>query len=162
VSDRTLHVTNWASRRLHGPGRRWTIMAAPRRWERGEGCVYTLTPWLADLRDLHACFLSVVRYRDRCIERFREDGKALNWPHLTACPGWDHMKECADEEVRVESGDTLCCACSKADAAVGCCHRVWAAELLRRAGWRVVLDGRELVGVTAEWAPLFVEASDAL
>jgi len=38
-----------------------------------------------------------------------------------------------------------CCACSRAAAAAGMCHRVWAAEALARAGWRVVLDGVEVV-----------------
>ncbi len=41
----------------------------------------------------------------------------------------------------VRDGDTLCFACSRAHAARGLCHRVWAAELLVAAGWRVVLDG---------------------
>ena len=36
---------------------------------------------------------------------------------------------------------------SRKDAEAGACHRVWAAELLAEAGWRVVLDGRE----PAEW-----------
>lgn len=44
-SDRpTLHLTNWSSRRLHGPGRRWSIMARPRHWERGDGTCIPLTP----------------------------------------------------------------------------------------------------------------------
>ena len=41
----------------------------------------------------------------------------------------------------VAGGDTLICACSRAAAAEGRCHRVWAAEVLREAGWDVVLDG---------------------
>lgn len=41
----------------------------------------------------------------------------------------------------IADGDTLCCACAKgAD-----CHRRWAAPFLVRAGWRVVLDGVEVV-----------------
>lgn len=44
----------------------------------------------------------------------------------------------------VSDGDTLCCACSRDDAAAGRCHRVWAAAALVRAGWRVILDGKEL------------------
>jgi hypothetical protein len=41
----------------------------------------------------------------------------------------------------VADGDTLCCACSREAAAAGRCHRVWSAEALVRAGWRVVIDG---------------------
>jgi hypothetical protein len=46
--------------------------------------------------------------------------------------------------VVVKDGDTLCCACSREDAANGKCHRAWVAPLLKAAGWRVVLDGVEV------------------
>lgn len=42
----------------------------------------------------------------------------------------------------VPDGATLICACSREAAAAGRCHRVIAADLLKRAGWSVVLDGR--------------------
>ncbi len=41
----------------------------------------------------------------------------------------------------VEDGATLVCACSRASAAAGRCHRVLAAEFLAAAGWEVILDG---------------------
>lgn len=44
----------------------------------------------------------------------------------------------------VPDGATLICACSREAAAAGRCHRVIAADLLKRAGWAVVLDGRAL------------------
>lgn len=44
----------------------------------------------------------------------------------------------------VPDGATLICACSREAAAAGRCHRVIAADLLKRAGWSVVLDGRIL------------------
>lgn len=44
----------------------------------------------------------------------------------------------------VPDGATLICACSREAAAAGRCHRVIAADLLKRAGWTVVLDGRSL------------------
>lgn len=44
----------------------------------------------------------------------------------------------------VPDGATLICACSREAAAAGRCHRVIAADLLKRAGWTVVLDGRNL------------------
>ncbi len=44
----------------------------------------------------------------------------------------------------VEDEDTLCCACSKADAAEGKCHRVVVANVLASVGWRIVLDGEDL------------------
>jgi UDP-2,3-diacylglucosamine pyrophosphatase LpxH len=51
----------------------------------------------------------------------------------------------AGEDILVQDGDTLCCACSRDEAAAGRCHRVWVAEALAKAGWAVVLDGVEVV-----------------
>ncbi len=45
---------------------------------------------------------------------------------------------------KVPDGATLICACSREAAGAGRCHRVIAADLLKRAGWSVVLDGRGL------------------
>lgn len=45
---------------------------------------------------------------------------------------------------QVPDGATLICACSRQAAADRRCHRVIAAELLAAAGWRVLLDGREV------------------
>lgn len=42
----------------------------------------------------------------------------------------------------VPEGATLICACSREAARAGRCHRVVAADLLKRAGWSVVRDGR--------------------
>jgi hypothetical protein len=44
----------------------------------------------------------------------------------------------------VADGSTLFCACSREAASAGRCHRVIAAPLLARAGWRVILDGSEV------------------
>ena len=48
MSDRpTIYLSNWSSHRTpgaHGPGRKWTIMARPMRYHRGEGFVSVLTP----------------------------------------------------------------------------------------------------------------------
>ena len=139
----TLYVTNWSSVKLHGPGRAWTIMARPRRWEHGDGVVWDLVPDPDDLDALHDGFMSAVAYR----EAFRRGLAAvmgmLEPGNLHARP--ERRERFGDrEEVPVEDGDTLCCACGKRQAAEGWCHRVWAAEALIGAGWRVILDGREL------------------
>jgi len=47
------------------------------------------------------------------------------------------------------------------EAAEGRCHRVWAAELLRRAGWRAVLDGQELLGLDDDGRPLLAAVAYA-
>lgn len=152
----TLHVTNWSSRKLHGSGRKWTIMAAPRAWEHGDGMVINLTPDKGDLDAVRQGFMSFRQYRTACLTLWGyqddEDLWAFGPGELHAFTGE------GDEEAPVADGDTMLCACSRDAAAHGECHRVFAAELLRRAGWRVVLDGRELVGVTAEWEPAFAEA----
>lgn len=46
----------------------------------------------------------------------------------------------------VSDGDTLFCACSRAAAEAGRCHRVIAADLLAQAGWEVVFNGRVWTG----------------
>jgi hypothetical protein len=126
----TVHVTNHSSRRLHGPGRRLTIMAKPRQWEHGDGAVPAATPnpeWLFDVR---AGEIPMAAYRD-LIDR-RLAGHDLTPGRLMSSVG------------AVVDGDSLCCACSRDEAAAGRCHRVWVAAALARAGWRVVLDGAEL------------------
>lgn len=147
----TIHLTNWPSTGLHGPGRKWTIMAAPRRWERGEGVVRDFVPPLGLLRDVQAgrCtagfyFTELRRLWTRA-EHDWNTALGAGSPFapgvlLAAVPvaGADPRLE------RVADGDTLLCGCSKAKAAEGLCHRVTAAPFLLRAGWRVVLDGAEL------------------
>lgn len=131
----TLHITNWSSRRLHGNGRKLTIMAAPRQWEHGDGRVPACTPLLGRLQALRAGTLSMPDYRDAMVYRLAQHD--IRPGGLVAIAAGDH--------VPVVDGDTLLCACSREQAAAGCCHRVWVAHALAAAGWRVVLDGVEVV-----------------
>lgn len=145
----TLHLTNWSSRSLRGPGRRWSIMARPRHWERGDGTCIPLTPLgppavLLDLlvKQRQAGTMDpalLARYREAMAHRWgpQEYGPDLGPGKLWAVP---------DEggPMRVEDGDSLLCACSREEAAAGRCHRAWAAPVLVAAGWRVVLDGAEV------------------
>jgi hypothetical protein len=135
----TIHLTNWSSRKLHGPGRKYTIMAAPRRWERGDGRVAALVPNPRMLGDYQEGLVELSTYRamfERALVQDLEAGLlapgTLRWtgPYPTGGP--------------IEDGDTLCCACSRDEAAAGRCHRAWAAPYLARAGWRVILDGAEV------------------
>jgi len=130
----TIHVTNWPSRKLHGPGRKLTIMVAPRWWERGTGQVIPLLPDIHDMRAVKSGDIDVATYRRRYLHRVRAWGNvlapgSLRWSGDHGATGW------------VGDGDTLCCACSRDAAARGECHRVWAARELATAGWTVVLDG---------------------
>ncbi len=127
-----LHITNHSSRRLHGPGRLWTIMARPRHFERGRGTVRAFVPLPADLDAVRAGRLSHDEYRDRCAAHFRR---------FDVAPGALWAEDASTAAELVVDGDTLCCACSREAAARGECHRVVAARLLSEAGWNVILDG---------------------
>jgi hypothetical protein len=133
----TVYLTNWASHKTpgcNGPGRKLSIMAFTPDWAPSIGRAPDLAPLGADLLDVKAGRISGDEYE----HRFRAgiDPLALIPIQLTAYT--------PDGIGLVRDGDTLCCACSRAEAAAGRCHRAWAAEYLARAGWRVILDGTEL------------------
>ena len=125
----TIHITNWSSKKLHGPGRKWTIMANPRKWEWGHGRIESLTPCRNYLLEIVSDELTweaaKVDYRVNLDSGKLSPGKLS---------GWSHSKQL------IADGDTICCGCSKESAAAGKCHRQWAAEALALAGWRVLLD----------------------
>lgn len=134
----TLRVTNWSSwRKLHGAGRKWTIMARPRHWEHGEGNVIALVPTTELMNAARHGGVSFEDYRRLYTGQVKQAMSALRPGKLLAFDATlvGHY---------LRDGDTLCCACSRAAAAKGECHRVWAAEALVNAGWRVILDGKEL------------------
>jgi hypothetical protein len=154
-----LYVTNLASRKHHGPGKRYTIMAAPRSFEHGDGCVNDLAPMPADVRAVKDGYLSLRAYRDKYIELA---GQMPLWPEGLVATPTDAEDRDSGDEVSVAHGDTLFCSCAVDAAREGRCHRVWAAELLRRAGWAVILDGCRLTGVTADWKPVLEEPKGSL
>jgi hypothetical protein len=144
MSDQpTIYVSNWSSHRTkghHGPGRKWTIMARPRPWEMGAGTVELLVP-PSDLVCLAKNeVVTIEEYRAHYVQAFRR--RHCYW---MLRPGHLLAFRCA-EPIPVEPGDTLCCCCSRDQAALGRCHRVWAAKLLAENGWRVVLDGAVVEG----------------
>lgn len=154
MSRPTLHVTNWASRKLHNPGgRRWTIMAKPRPQygELGDGRILQLQPDEPDLDDIKAGRISVDEYQRRFLESVAwhiGQGRRLE-------PGFLQGELLNRVSIPVGDGDTLCCSCSKEAAAANNCHRVWSAALLLQFGWRVILDGVDFlaeIGSKAEGA----------
>ena len=139
-----------------GPGRDYSIMRWPRDVpdEHGHGRVLSLTPpqaLLAAARSDHR--LSAMADYEAGLQRAWNPERlapgVLSYG-LRAHSKYDPDAKRWDGELwvrlgEVEDGATLFCACSRAAAAARSCHRVLAAELLARAGWRVVLDGVELL-----------------
>ena len=134
----TIYLTNWSSRALFGPGRRLTIMANPRHWEKGEGYVRHLRPHEADLEAARNGSISAAEYERRYLAGLRLVWRDLRPGHMA----WLSTRLAGPVGLApVCDGDTLCCACSREAAARGECHRVWAARALHAVGWCVVLDG---------------------
>ena len=139
----TVYLSNWSSHRTvgaHGPGHKYTIMAFPRDWERGEGAVPTLVPDADTLRRFRARADSYESYRAFYLRRFTP--MALTYGFT---PG-GLLARATDGGTApvVADGDTLACACAVGVARAGRCHRTWAAAGLTLAGWSVVLDGKPL------------------
>ena len=140
----TLYLSNWAchqTKGFHGTsGRKYTIMAMPRSWEYGDGSCSILVPSKDALLALQAQRLTMGEYE--AIFRALRDPVLMSPGVLYATvPGTgDELVE----NVLVQDGDTLCCACSLHEAKRSRCHRVWSAEMLVEAGWSIVLDGERL------------------
>lgn len=160
----TLHLLGWGTHRAlvraerwpPGPtysGRTFTIMVAPRWFERGDGCVVELTPHTLAEQALLISLLRA-RRRDDLVAMEREGAQyrellerrwslALQAGRLA--PGvlgaGVNQPEGGIGLELLRDGDALCCACSAAEATAGRCHRVWAAPILARAGWSVTLEG---------------------
>ena len=121
-------------------------MRNPRRWEVGDGLLEILQPLSDDLRDVRAGVLTIDQYRDRYLAYVRN--RLAIEDRTGGLPGWSLRPGAlgivtGTGFLRVADGDTLCCACSREDAAAGRCHRCYAAELLVEAGWTIVADGVE-------------------
>lgn len=136
-----------------------SIMRFPRAemGEAGAGRVLALTPasyfeepaffapmaaWRTYEDALRARWLTPEHIR-RCAPGSLAYGREV-WPERSDTPArkWDGSWWV--EVDTVPDGATLICACSREAAGSGRCHRVVAADVLRVAGWGVVLDGREV------------------
>ena len=147
MSRPTLYLSNWSSHRtpgMHGPGRKFTIMARPRAWEYGAGTVLAVTPHGFEVSAMQRALAdrdnadAMRDYREMIEARWTTGSVST----LALPPGL--LLAFADGPLNVGDGDTLCCACSVDEARAGRCHRTWAAPFLARAGWRVILDGVEV------------------
>lgn len=135
-----------------GPGDHWCIMAKPdpRRGELGQGTVHPLCPLPNNLDSVKRSAMTVEAYRQAFVDESAPIGPKeistvpRSWLDLSMGSLVAHtaFSRARDEPIaKVQPGDTLACSCGAKQAAVGECHRVWAAAMLIDAGWDVVLDG---------------------
>ncbi len=119
------------------------VRPRPQYGECGDGAVPHLFPNPRDLEAVRSGAMNLDTYREQYLERMRTHYRegALRPGRLRAIATGSNRLGAA----LVQDGDTLCCACSKAKALAGACHRVWAATALAHSGWRVVLDGEVVV-----------------
>lgn len=136
-----LHITNYSSLKLYGPGRWLSIQAIPPDWTAPytDGNVPFLIPIRADLVARHAGEMSHEDYKATLTKRWEARQDLLRPGTLMAQVGF-----CL---IAVEEGDTLLCTCSRDKARQGRCHRAWMAPYLAAAGWEVILDG-DVFGVS--------------
>lgn len=151
----TIYLGNWSGKASHGPGRKWTAMARPRHWERGEGTVWEITPKEEDLLAVKAGRITEEEYFERFRASVEANSSRLSPGSLQGgLPGgWVEA-----DWIPLQDGDSILCACSKEAALAGKCHLTHAAPFLLRAGWRVRLHGMPAVlgtdgtlGVLGEW-----------
>ena len=143
-------------------------MAQPRSWEHGWGKVEALCPPPAAVPYLRAALVAkhspplgglfdlddepepvgesdAAIYRRLVTEHFQSmlDTGVLapESQDVTEYLTWHNEQRGTSGYVDPDS--TLCCACSVADSQAGRCHRAWAAPYLLKAGWKVMLDGKE-------------------
>lgn len=151
----TLYLSGWNSRTQghHGPGPKLSIMVWPGKYVRPDGHAFLLIPTTdEEIADLATLILArrakeptppdvLARYRGSLESRWAD--YASQW---ILGPGRLSYVErrTDDREILVPDGASLLCGCSAAHAAIGECHRAWAAPFLVRSGWRVILDGVEV------------------
>ena len=119
-------------------------MARPRHWERGIGRVAALAPIVALTPLMQAALAERAAGVDSgpALATYRRAFDA-RLATMDLRPGYLHgyLWEGMGNGTLLETGDTLICACSRAEAAAGRCHRSWCGPALAEAGWRVILDG---------------------
>ena len=136
-----IYITNFASCKTtgyRGIGRIFSIMVHTPHWAVVQGVVGDLVPDERDLWSMKRDELSMEEYRSRFLENLSKRKDRLFPGELTV----QSLQPLITFKVKDE--DTLCCACSRAKAEDGECHRVWVAETLVQLGWGVVLDGKQL------------------
>lgn len=122
-------------------GLAWSAIAAKLAGDRASEA-FDLAAWREYEEALRARWLAPEHVR-RCAPGALAYGREV-YPERSggAARPWDGAWWVEVDDV--PDGATLICACSREAAGSGRCHRVIAADVLRVAGWDVVLDGREV------------------
>ncbi len=157
MSDRpTVYASNFASWRTaghHGPGRKISVMATPRKpYQFGDVCAPLLMPYEDDLVELRREQITEREYFLRLAVSL-----AGRWNEGQLAPGELGVADSAwwfrgrkfrlpDEGAAlVQDGDSLLCVCARpGPKRTHRCHVELVAEYLVRAGWDVVLYGQRL------------------
>lgn len=155
----TIHLTNFASSRLHGPGPLLHIMAAPPAFvlAHAAGRVPALIPQGREqdyMRDLlrRRKYGEIIPTDDPALSAYRDTytARLRTLAALPAAQDWLPpwpayvTADCAPEGFAIPDGATLVCTCAVSEANAGRCHRTWAASVLAEVGYAVILDGQPL------------------
>jgi hypothetical protein len=123
---------------VSSPGRRLSIASRTPHGVNPDGKIDALVPRAEDLRFFAQKEISQEEFRERYYAWVGHQAASLAPGKLFWQP-YSFFTQ-GDEQL-VESGDVLFCTCLHAQKDGLECHRLWAAELLVRFGWKVVLDG---------------------
>lgn len=127
-----------ASEKIPVRGRRLSIASRSPGGCEPEGKVEALVPRAEDLAAFKKKEIDQDEFRNRYVNYIQVSGAKLAPRKLV----WVPYSFFRQREVQlVEPGDVLFCLCLHAQKDGLECHRLWAAELLMNAGWKVILDG---------------------
>ena len=136
--SKTLYLTNWSLPRFQGPGRKWTAMSKPRRWEKGEGRVFRLTPERKALELVKRGTYSFEDYFRKFSLKLAQSMRTGDLvPGSLLAALWD-----SEDYIEVDSGDSILCCCSQKNAEENNCHLSYALPALVYSGWNVNFHGK--------------------
>lgn len=126
-----VHLVNFGQTKKVPPEDVYSIMVWTPKWAQCSQSIPILAPSEVDLVGYKNGTLSLHDYQKSYEERLRS-----NINKITPLALLDNYANL------IPTDAYLCCVCSKDKAQKGQCHRVWAAQILKEAGWIVTLDGR--------------------
>ncbi|MFA6459541.1 MAG: hypothetical protein WCV79_04100, partial [Candidatus Paceibacterota bacterium] len=138
-----IFITSWRTTWLHGDGKIYSIESnEPSSSESscGDGLVAALCPSDDLWQEFKDGFITSNSFKWLFIDQVRGNGDISPGGLFAIDPFVTSNKE-----VALSYGDTLCCSCEQQDTLNKKCYRGIVALLLDGAGWRVILDGKEII-----------------